>query len=551
MANYGIDLGTTNTSVSVARRGFDGRIKVENIKIRQFDSNKSPTMSDIIPSAVYVDDKKRVYVGELSKYMRDVKYNNVISNHKRFIGKEDKFDVGGLELDSKGLAKEVLLACKKSMDINGYKKGDTVTITVPASFDSDQIRDTIDAAKLAGFKEVNAIPEPTAALIDFMNENIGIISEDCIVDFSKKKRILVLDLGGGTYDIALIDVTKDGKKVDFIEKAIGRYDELGGIDFDIKIQKYFLKKFCNERKIKFEELDKLQKDKMLSKLRVFAEKAKENISANISFGFDDEPYSQFIIDFYNGEDVEFEVDRESYDEITKSLYEHGKEILSYKDIAENKNIIDPIIKTLREYKIDQDSIDFIFLTGGMSQYATVEEKLIDVLGLKKENIIKSAYPLLAVSRGAAVYQHYDTTRVEVKQAKSEDSTVNNNEGNDVDLDINPVMGKAIMIDLVEGLPVVLIDKEQKLPFKGIIGNALKTTSPSGIELNLYTGDDEFDWQMKLQKKHKAIFKRAIKIGSPIDIKFNIDRNKYLSMAISVGGEIIELNTEIKNNKVNY
>lgn len=117
MANYGIDLGTTNTSVSVARRGFDGGIKVENIKIRQFDANKSPTMSDIIPSAVYVDDKKRVYVGELSKYMRDVKYNNVISNHKRFIGKEDKFNVGGLEFDSKELAKEVLLACKRSMDI--------------------------------------------------------------------------------------------------------------------------------------------------------------------------------------------------------------------------------------------------------------------------------------------------------------------------------------------------------------------------------------------------------------------------------------------------
>lgn len=440
----------------------------------------------------------------------------------------------------------------------GYKDGDTVTITVPASFDSDQIRDTIDAAKLAGFKEVNAIPEPTAALIDFMNENIGIISEDCIVDFSQKKRILVLDIGGGTYDIALIDVTKDGKKVDFIEKAIGRYDELGGIDFDVKIQKYFLKKFCNERKIKFEELDKVQKDKMLSKLRVFAEKAKENISANISFGFDDEPYSQFIIDFYNGEDVEFEVDRESYDEITKSLYEHGKEILSYKDINENKNIIDPIIKTLREYKIDRDSIDFIFLTGGMSQYVTIEEKLIEVLGLKKENIIKSAYPLLAVSRGAAVYQHYDTTRVSIEELQTLDnldtldnSKVLSNEKNNVDLDINPVMGKAIMIDLVEGLPVVLIDKEQKLPFKGIIENALKTTSPSGIELNLYTGDNEFDWQMKLQKKHKAIFKRAIKIGSPIDIKFNIDRNKYLSMAISVGGEVIELNTDIKNSKLNY
>lgn len=101
-----------------------------------------------------------------------------------------------------------------------------------------------------------------------------------------------------------------------------------------------------------------------------------------------------------------------------------------------------------------------------------------------------------------------------------------------------------MIDVKQGLPVVIINSNQEVPYEGKLKEALKTTSPSGVEINLYAGIDQYDSKMRIQRKYKAYFKTPKKPGTPIDINFSIDKDKYLRLYVDVAGEKIELKQEV-------
>ena len=542
----GIDLGTTNTSISIANEVYGGGVQATPVQAVQFNGNKNPIQNVILPSNMYVDENQKEYIGLIGKELREQFPTRVISNSKRFIGTETIMQAGGKKYKSKDVAEHILNACRKSIERYGFNnEEDVITITVPASFNVDQVKDTIDAANNVGFNKVNIIPEPTAALIDFINSERAVIESERRIDFSKKKRIMVFDLGGGTCDVSVIEVFEEGRKLDFSEIAIGRYDELGGVDFDIMAAKHLLKLFCKERNVDFKSLDDAQKRRMVDQLKVFAEKAKENISGNIELGFgDDIPYEQYIMNFYNGEDVYFKIDRKEYDEATKSLYKKAEKIISYDDLKKSKNIVDPILNTLRDYDISTSSIDFVFLTGGMSKYETVKKKLMEIMKIDETRIIVSPYPLESVSRGAAIYQYYDTTINELKNRtvnhKINDSNLEKLKEPETKIDITKVMASAVMVDVSEGLPVTLIEANEKVPCNNVIYGKLKTTSPSGITINIYEGKDCNDWKMKLQNNRKVLFKNPVEIGTPIDIQYNIDENKYLTMSVKVKDEVIKI-----------
>lgn len=542
----GIDLGTTNTCISIAHEIYGGGIQSTPVQAIQFDGNKAPIQNTILPSNMYVDEGGKEYIGFIGKDLREQVPTRIISNSKRYIGTDTVINAGGKAYTAKKIASLILGVCKKSVERYGFNnEEDIVTITVPASFNADQIKDTVDASKEAGFNNVNIIPEPTAALIDFINYQRTITESQRVADFSEKKRILVFDLGGGTCDVAVIEVLQDGKNVEFSEIAIGRYDELGGVDFDLTVAKYLLKQFCNDKKVNFGSLSEEVKRNMISSLRIFAEKAKEFISGNLELGFgEDLPYNQYLMNFYNGEDVYFEIDRNTYDKATKKLYERAPKAISHEDLTRNKNIVDPIINTLREYGINKNSIDLVFLTGGMTKYSTVKEKIIEVMEITEKGIIASPYPLEAVARGAATYQYYDTTFRKLEGIKKTQDAPSEWE-TDTTIEISKVMASAVMVDVSEGLPITLIKSNQKVPCNGAIKGELKTTSPAGITINLYDGKDENDWQMKLQKSKKAMFRNPIRIGTPIDIYYNIDDNKYLTMSIKVENEEIKIEQELE------
>lgn len=547
---YGIDLGTTNTVVTKGVKGFNGILAPEVIQIVQYDGFKNPKQDSILPSVLYVDENNQELVGAIGKDLRTQMHNRTLSNTKRFIGTTKKMVVGEKSYSAKDVAKIILMSCKKSMERYGMTEDDGVTITVPASFNTDQIKDTMDAAKEAGFKNVNIIPEPTAALIDFINHETALIEGQRKINFDEKKRILVFDLGGGTCDVAVVEVLQKGNKVDFTEVAIGRYDELGGIDFDMKAAKYLLEKFCEKEKVLFEKLDEKMKKNMINSLKVFSEKAKESISMELELGFSENPkYKQYLINFYNGENIEFSIDKEEYDKSTANLYERAPEAVSFEDIKNNKNIVDPILNTLKTYKIDKKSIDLVFLTGGMSKYRTIKEKIMSILELKDDKVLASPYPLDAVARGAAIYQYYDAKTVKKEMNLTKNSKKEKQEGHSkkeltTDIIITKVMAGAVMIDIAEGMPVTIIEANKEVPCKGTIESELFTTSPSGVTINLYEGKNQYDWQMKLQKSRKAMFRKPVKLNTPIDVNYEIDENKYLTLSVKIDNEEIILNQEV-------
>ena len=529
---FGIDLGTTNTVVSKGNVLFNGLIQSQIIQIIQLDENKCNTNDFILPSVFYVDEENREYVGKIAKDIKSKASKKVLSNTKRYIGTDKTWKIGEKNYTAKDVAKQILKTCKESMKrYNQGKEVENVTITVPASFNTDQIKDTKDAAMEIGFKNVNLIPEPTSALIDFINEQANLIEYQRSVDFSENTRIMVFDLGGGTCDIAIVDVLQKDRKLEFTEIAIGRYDELGGIDFDNKVALYKLNEFLQKNNLDYNTIDKETRENMIRHLRIFAEKAKERISSDIEMDcYFGESFDHYIMDFYDNKPYMFSINKDEYDEIISSFFVGSEKTNRVLDEKLNKNIVDPIMNILNDYNIDKNSIDYLFLTGGMTKYKKIVDEISYILDIDKENIITSQDPLSSVAKGAAIYDYYETTLNKVDTKKS--------------FHLTKVLAEAIMIDVKEGLPITIISSNQKVPCEGKLKGILKTTSPSGVELNLYAGIDEFDSKMRIQRKYKAYFSKPKKPGTLIDIDFSIDKDKYLKLFVDVDGEKIELRQEV-------
>ncbi len=544
---FGIDLGTTNTVVSKGNILFNGLIQSQIIQILQIDENKCNTTEFILPSILYSDENGKEYVGKIAKDVKSKASKKVLYNTKRYIGSDKRWVLGNREYTAKDVAKHILKTCRESMKrYNQGKNVDSVTITVPASFNTDQIKDTKDAAMEIGFKNVNLIPEPTAALIDFINEQSNLIEAQRQICLKDKSRILIFDLGGGTCDIAIVDVIQNGRKVEFTEVAIGRYDELGGIDFDNKVALYKLNEFLENNDVDYHSLDKDTKENMVRHLRIFAEKAKERISSDLEMNcYFGESYDHYIMDFYNDEPVQFSINKDEYDNIINEFFKQSAKTNKRKDEEKQKNIIDPILSTLRDYDIDKESIDYLFLTGGMTKYKTIRDQIMNILNLKEYQVILSTDPLSSVAKGAAIYDYYETTINRTKLVKKEKI-----KKKELDLITNKkfkltrVLAEAIMIEVKQGLPVVIINSNQEVPYQGRLEGMLKTTSPSGVEINLYAGTDQYDSKMRIQRKYKAYFNKPKRPGTPIDIHFSIDKDKYLRMCVNVDGEKIELKQEV-------
>ena len=542
---FGIDLGTTNTVVSKGNVLFNGLIQSQIIQVMQVDENKSPTTEFILPSVLYVDENGKEYVGKIAKDIKSKASKKVLYNTKRYIGSNKTWKLGNKYYTSKDVAKQILKTCRDSMRrYNQGKEVDSVTITVPASFNTDQIKDTKDAAMEIGFKNVNLIPEPTSALIDFINEQSNLIESQRSVKLDETKRILVFDLGGGTCDIAIVDVIQNGRKVEFTEVAIGRYDELGGIDFDNKVALVKLDEFLKKYNLSYHSLNKEDRENMVRHLRIFAEKAKERISSDIEMNcYFGESFDHYIMDFYGDDPVQFSINKEEYDDAIKEFFIKSKQTNKRLEEENQKNIVDPILNTLRDYNISKDSIDYLFLTGGMTKYQLVREKIKEILELNDNQIINSTDPLSSVAKGAAIYDYYETTinRKFENLVNNEDKVIVKNEKK---FELTRVLAEAIMIDVKQGLPVVIINSNQEVPYEGKLKGALRTTSPSGIEINLYAGINQFDSKMRIQRKYKAYFRTPKKPGTPIDINFSIDKDKYLRLYVNVDGERIELKQEV-------
>lgn len=548
----GIDLGTTNTVVAKGQKNIYG-FGANTIEIPQRDeTGNNVVFSKSFPSVVY--KRKGEDILESGIFAKAQKINQplrTIYNTKRYMGLEHIWKIDDMSFKARDVAGEILRVCKiQSEKSFANRRIDGVTISVPASFTNDQIRDTRYAAEKAGFsaEKIKIVTEPTAALISYINELSLQLEEDREIDFSKSKRILVFDIGGGTCDVCIIDVEQNGINISLKEQGVGRYEELGGIDFDERAAEYLFNKYLNEKSINPEKMSKEERAIIENKLVAFCERAKEKFSRDIElFGdvIDDKKlkYEYIFEKFYEDKDEKFSITKEEFDKATISLYYRPKrKIKDSTELAKYKNIEDPIIKTLKDYAIDPKSIDYVFLTGGMSQYKNIKERVAEIMGISGKNIIMAPNPMEACAIGAAIYHYYSIDIDKVKEKSISDDSYEDEkneyeENNSTTIIDNPITSEAIMIDLVKGLPRVVIPKGKSVPCEGKIIDKFRTSSPSGIKINIYAGDNEFDSKMRIQRAWRGSFDPPIRIGTPVDIYYKIDKFKDLTFKIVVNDGI--------------
>jgi heat shock protein 1/8 len=371
----GIDLGTTYSCVGVFEHG-----KVEIIANDQ--GNRTT------PSFVAFTDTERL-IGDSAKNQVAMNPANTIFDAKRLIGRnytdttvqgdmkhwpfkviKDSHGKPRLQAEFKGEVKTftpeeissmILTKMKETAESHIGQDVKDVVITVPAYFNDTQRQATKDAGVIAGLNVLRIINEPTAAAIayglDKKNGN------------SKEKNVLIFDLGGGTFDVSILNID-DGI---FEVKSTAGDTHLGGEDFDNRMVDHFMKEFQRKHK-----KDISQNKRALRRLRTACERAKRTLSASAQASIEIDALFEGI-DFYTS------ITRARFEELCADFF---------------RGTLEPVEKALRDAKMDKSSIDDIVLVGGSTRIPKIQKLLSDFFSGKELN--KSINPDEAVAYGAAV-----------------------------------------------------------------------------------------------------------------------------------------------------
>lgn len=343
----GIDLGTTNSCVAIME-GDKPKV-IENLEGGR-----------TTPSVVAYKGKE-ILVGEAAKRQAITNPDNTIISVKRDIGTSKKFNVEGKGLTPEEISAETLRFIKNFAESKLGRPVKKAVITVPAYFNDQQRKATKDAGVIAGLEVERIINEPTAAAIAY-----GFDKTD------KEHKILVFDLGGGTFDVSILELA-DGT---FEVLSTNGDNHLGGDDFDQKIIDHLVKKFKASYSVD------LSKDKMaLQRLKDASEKAKKDLSGHsettISLPF-------ITMNATGPLHLEEKLTRTEFDQLTKDLVDRT---------------MNPVKNALKDANLTKEQIDEVLLVGGSTRIPAVQKVIKDLLG-KDPN--RTVNPDEVVALGAAI-----------------------------------------------------------------------------------------------------------------------------------------------------
>lgn len=365
----GIDLGTTNSCVAVMEGGTPKVIA-------------SAEGTRTTPSVVAFKGDERL-IGVPAKRQAVTNPENTVVSAKRFIGRKYNevsdemktvpfkvtengsgnavFEVQGKMMTPEEISAQILIKMKETAEAYLGEEVTEAVVTVPAYFNDSQRQSTKDAGKIAGLDVKRIIPEPTAAALAYGLDKA-----------QQDKKIAVFDLGGGTFDISVLEIG-DGV---FEVLATNGDTHLGGDDFDNVILKWILERFKQEQGID------LSKDKMaLQRLRDAAEKAKIELSGTPSTEIN-QPF--ITMDASGPKHLALTLSRAQYEKLAHDLLERCKE---------------PCHKALKDAGLTKDDIDEVILVGGMSRMPAVQELVKDIFGKEGH---KGVNPDEVVAVGAAI-----------------------------------------------------------------------------------------------------------------------------------------------------
>lgn len=462
----GIDLGTTTSEVAYIKDGQPVII-----------GNEKYCDGNIMPSVVTIK-KNEIIVGKKAKRQMLIRPEITVSEIKRLMGTNEKIVINEKEYLPQQIS-AIILKELKEMAEEKIGKVDEAVITVPANFNDIQRAATKEAAQIAGLKVERIINEPTAAAMYYGLENIG-----------KEAKILVYDLGGGTFDCTVLELFSGIMDV----KASRGDNLLGGKDFDNRIEEYILEYISKNTEVNIEKLSKKKK----SEIKETAEEAKKDLSVSNStdiiinnLGIDKEGESI---------DIEFELSRDKFNNLTKDLIERTEVIVG---------------ETLLASGITGKDIDIVLLVGGSSRMVAVSDMLKKSFG---DKIISSVNADEAVALGAAV------------QAGIKDSKISSESG----LIVTDVCSYTLGVAVEENEFSPIIKRDMKLP---IIKSEIYATSSDDqerVNIRVYQGEE------KLTDDNMFVGNFVIdgipkkKAGEEkVEVTFEYDLNGMLDVSVEV------------------
>ncbi|MCL2406618.1 MAG: molecular chaperone DnaK [Defluviitaleaceae bacterium] len=455
----GIDLGTTNSCVAVMEGG-------KPVVIPNTEGARTT------PSVLAFAKNGERLVGDVAKRQAITNPVNTIMSIKRKMGSNSKTNIEGKDYSPQEISAMILQKLKA--DAEAYL-GETVAeavITVPAYFSDEQRQATVDAGKIAGFTVERIINEPTAAALAYGLEN------------EKEQKVLVYDLGGGTFDVSIIDI---GDGIIEVMATAGN-NKLGGDDFDDRVIEYLVSEFKKQ-----ENID-LRQDKMaMQRLKEAAEKAKKELSSTLTTNIN----IPFVTVNQDGpKHMDVTLTRAKFDELIADLVERT---------------MAPVRRVLDDAKLKPEQLDKVLLVGGSTRVPSVQAAVFKLTGKEP---FKGINPDECVALGAAIQGG-----VLSGDAGASDIML---------LDVTPL---SLGIETLGGVATKLIPRNTTIPASEKQTFSTAADSQTAVDIHVVQGEREFAKDNKTLGNFRLDGIAPAPRGVPkIEVTFDIDRNGIVNVS---------------------